>query len=78
MSKKYVRLKVIMTVDYMVPVGDQYPDDEYTYINGWTLYGVIQDWFKDHPLSNHHATRDAYKIGNSEQLIKVIEMETIE
>jgi len=78
MADKYVRLKVVMTREYMIPVGDQYPEDQYTFINGWTMYGVIEEWFKRNSLGSYHASRDSHAIGGSEQFIKAIEMETIE
>lgn len=77
MDKKYVRLKVVMTKEYLIPVDDNYPTNPHTYINGWSLERVIEDWFKRHSLGSHHASREANSIGGSEKFIKAIEMETI-
>jgi hypothetical protein len=44
-------------------------------INGWPVDTVINDWFKNHALFEHHATRDACKIGNSEKLVSIKRVE---
>jgi hypothetical protein len=69
MNEKMKILKVTFTEEYMIPMYD----DKRTKINGWTIQQVIDDWFKNHSLESHHATRDGHTIGNSRKLIKVEE-----
>lgn len=78
MDKKYVQLRVVMTRDFMIPVSNEYPEDHYTLINGWTIERIIEDWFKNNRICSYHAAREAYAIGGSEQFIKAFTMEVIE
>lgn len=43
-------------------------------INGWDEKTIFEDWFEDIPISQSHATRDSYKIGNCDKIrnIKVL------
>ena len=66
-KKKNTILEVTFTVQYIIPM----IDDERTKINGWTIDLVIEDWFKNHPLDQHHVTRDGHRIGNSKKLIDI-------
>lgn len=60
-------LRVTITEDYIVNM----IDNKKTKINGWTMKQVIDDWFKNHPLDSHHASRDGHRIGNSRKLVKI-------
>lgn len=44
-------------------------------INGWPAETVIDDWFNRHALFEHHATRDAYAVGNSDKVVSVKRLE---
>lgn len=59
-------LRVTVTEDYWIKTYDK----ERTEINGWTMEEVIKDWFKDHSLDSHHASREGHRIGNSRKFIK--------
>ena len=43
-------------------------------INGWDKETIVNDWFKEHPIDSHHATRDTYRIGYADKIrnIKII------
>lgn len=73
-KQKYKVLEVTYTRQYIVPM----IDDERTKINGWSMKDVIQDWFYNHDLNSHHATRDGSRIGNSVKLHKVEEIDEFE
>jgi hypothetical protein len=73
-SDKIIRLKLVMTRDYIVPVHKDYPNPPYTNINGWTMEEVIEDWFHRVSLDHSHATRDGMRIGNGQKVIKVLNM----
>ncbi len=47
--------------------------DDISVINGSSSEQVKKEWFEDYPIDRNHATRDAYKIGNSAK-IKSIEL----
>ena len=55
-------IKVIRTEYYYISKEDS--------INGWNNKEVIEDWFIDIPLNRNHATRDHFKIGGSDRLLK--------
>lgn len=74
MEKRFKILKVTIEENYLIPM----VDDEITKINGWSLEEVIEDWFTRHASTITHATRDAYKIGNSRKFIKSEVTETID
>ncbi len=56
MERKMVFIKVTTESLYTFDEGQ---------INGWTTKQVIDDWFKEHDMGEHHATRDGHQIGNS-------------
>ena len=66
-------IRATITEDYYVDMFD----DVKTKINGWTMEQVIVDWFKNHPMYSHHATRDGHIIGYSRKFInsEIIEQE---
>jgi hypothetical protein len=59
-EQKLTVVEVTTTAKYVFPTG----------LNGWTDEQIIEDWFKRHPLSGSHVTRDYYKLGGSEKLVK--------
>ena len=63
-------LRVTITQDYYIPMYGPGPHSDKTHINGWTIEEVINDWFKNHSLCSHHATRDGHLIGYSQKFIK--------
>ena len=65
MAKKFFYVKVNMDVYYCIEEGT----------NGWDHDGIIEEWFKNFPLSQSHASRDHSKIGGSE-IIKDIRVIT--
>jgi len=71
--KKFKVLKVIVEEQYLIEMYD----DEHTCINGWSITEVIKSWFKDFPLGQFHASRDAALIGGSRKYISS-EVEEIE
>lgn len=40
-------------------------------INNWSIDQIIQDWFLDHSINQSHATREAYKIGYSKEIVNI-------
>ena len=72
--ENYKVLKVTVEMNYLIPIHD----DEITKINGWSMEEVIENWFKDHPLSGYHATRDSHEIGGSKKFIKSEIIKSIE
>ena len=60
----YFVVKVNIDVHYMIKKG----------IDGRTEKQIIEEWFKNHPMSQYHASRDICKIGGSEVIknIKII------
>lgn len=68
-----VILRVTLTRDYVVPMYDA----EHSQINGWTIDEVKRDWFSRYPLVQSHATRDGHRVGNSERLVSITVVESI-
>jgi hypothetical protein len=66
MLPKFKVIKVIVEEQYII---DMY-DDKISKINGWTIEEIIKDWFENHSMYSHHATRDGHIIGNSRKYIK--------
>jgi len=64
-KKKYKILRVTSTEDYIIEM----IDDKRTYINGWTMEEIIEDWFKRFPMSGHHASREGHVIGYSRKYV---------
>lgn len=64
-KEKYKILRVTSTEDYILEM----IDDKRTYINGWTIKEVIEDWFKRFSMGGHHATREGSVIGNSRKYV---------
>lgn len=67
--KKYRVIEVTKVVKYFVPIATVKP--ERTEINGWTVEQVIEDWFKRHDINQYHATRDSYRMGNSDRILDI-------
>ena len=61
-KKKHILVKVIIERQYAIPQG----------ILDW------KSWFKDYPMSSHHAAREAYKIGGSDKLVKIVSARKVE
>jgi hypothetical protein len=61
-ERKVVFLKVTTSMIYAF---------EENSINGWTAEQVANDWFTSYPMDRFHATREAYKIGNTTIVEKV-------
>jgi len=62
MAEKFTKVVVTMEVTYLIPMAN----DTVTEINGWTVPEVVQSWFRDFNIASHHASRDGWKLGNSE------------
>ncbi len=65
-KEKFKILTVTITQDYYIEMYD----DKKTYINGWTIQEVINDWFKNYALDSYHATRDGHKIHGASKFIE--------
>lgn len=72
--EKYTILRVTYEVDYLVEMHN----DEISTINGWTIEEIVEDWFKNHSVTSHHATREGHEIGNSRKFIKSKVVKSIE
>lgn len=66
MPRQYKIIRVTMDVDYWVPMADK----EHSDINGWTLKQLIKSWFKDFDINSHHASREAFRLGNGTKIIQ--------
>ena len=66
-----------MSKEYLIPVDGNYKDGDPTYINGWTIKEVINDWFRRYSLGSYHASREANSIHGSDKFIEATEMEII-
>jgi hypothetical protein len=64
-KEKYKIIRVTSTEDYIIEM----IDDKRTYINGWTMEEVIEDWFKRFSMGVHHASRENHVIGNSRKYV---------
>lgn len=71
MSDKVKIIRVHLTQDYIVPMHDGY----HTKINGWNIFEVIKDWFKNRSLDLSHAARDGHRIGNSKNIKRIVEID---
>lgn len=67
MADKHKILRVTMTVDYLIPMHDE----KVSGLDGRTIPQIIKEWFKNWPLSRHHASRESFEIGGSKKLVKV-------
>jgi hypothetical protein len=65
MKEKLKIIRVTSTEDYIIEM----IDDKRTYINGWTMEEVIEDWFERFETITTHASRDGHRIGNSRKYI---------
>jgi len=70
-KERFKILKVTVEKKFAIPMHDNI----HTKINGWTIEEVIYDWFKQHAMYSHHATRDNYHIGGGDKFIKVEEVD---
>lgn len=62
---KYKVLRVTFQEDFIIEMND----DKISKINGWTIDEIIEDWFKNNNIDAYHATREAYRVGNSRKYI---------
>ena len=66
MSKqKFKQVTVTVEITYLIPMYDE----QHTQINGWTVDEVVRDWFERYDLNQHHASRDAHRVGGGMKLI---------
>lgn len=63
--EKYKRVVVTVEMEYQIPM----IANERSSLGG-LVKEVVQRWFEEIPIWEFHATRDSYKVGHSDKVIK--------